>query len=176
MENQTGSQASLEPLGSKELSIYLQHHLAGSKTGVDLFTRVSKNHPDHKVRQTVEGLVPQIENERDFLMELMNKLDISYPVFQEGVAFIGEKLGRLKLNGEVVSRSPLSDLLEIEALTDAVYAKRQGWQVLKTYGEEDSRIDTDLIQELIFRANRQIDQLTALHHRTSERFLKNNIN
>ena len=43
---------------------------------------------------------------------------------------LGERVARLKPNGRLLRRSPLSDLIEVEGMLDAVRAKAAGWQAL----------------------------------------------
>jgi len=51
-----------------------------------------------------------------------------------------------------IRRSPLSDVVELEALSVAVEAKRLRWVTLRVVGERDGRFDTGDIDELIGRA------------------------
>ena len=47
--------------------------------------------------------------------------------YKQVASWIGEKLSRTKLNGHLLSRSPLSDLVEFEFIATAVLAKRAGF-------------------------------------------------
>ena len=56
---------------------------------------------------------------------------------------------------------PLSDLIEIEALVDAVSAKRAGWYALAA---ASPRVPvTSQVAELIARADDQLDRLRSIH-------------
>jgi len=72
----------------------------------------------------------------------------------------GERLGRLKPNGQLVRRSPLSDLVEVEAGLDAVHAKACGWQALRAAHGSDTPVDLD---ELERRAEDQLSRMRAIH-------------
>jgi hypothetical protein len=63
----------------------------------------------------------------------------------------------LKLNGHLLSRSPLSDLVEFEFLASAVRGKRSGFETLRIAAEVDDRIDKALLDRLIEQANRQYE-------------------
>ena len=70
-------------------------------------------------------------------------------------AWAGEKLGRLKLNGEIVSRSPLSTVVELEGLYLGISGKLSLWRNLeRAMGEHLARFD---LPALIERAERQRD-------------------
>jgi hypothetical protein len=70
-------------------------------------------------------------------------------------------VARLKPNGRVLRRSPLSDLIEIEGLVDAVTAKRSGWLALAA-----ARLPADVadqVAQLITRADGQLARLAPIH-------------
>ncbi len=61
----------------------------------------------------------------------MQRLGIEPSRAKDAVATIGEKLGRLKLNGGIVRRSPLSDVLELETLVVGITGKQALWESLR---------------------------------------------
>jgi hypothetical protein len=83
-------------------------------------------------------------------------------------AWIGEKAGRLKFNGHLTSRSPLSSLEELELLQLGVAGKAAGWRTLKALAGQDSRLDSVQLDELIARAQRQTEVLDELRLRAAE--------
>ena len=62
----------------------------------------------------------------------MAALGIPVRRYKVGAAWIGEKAGRLKFNGRLLARSPLSDLEELEMLRLGVEGKAAGWRTLRT--------------------------------------------
>ena len=56
------------------------------------------------------------------------------------VAWIAEKAGRLKLNGQIRGYSPLSRLVELEGLEVGVTGKRSLWQALSRAFLDDARL------------------------------------
>lgn len=79
-----------------------------------------------------------------------------------GVALqVGERIGRLKPNGRVLRRAPLSDLIEVEGLVDAVSAKRTGWYALAA--AQLPAEQADQIDQLIRRADGQLERLATIH-------------
>ena len=73
---------------------------------------------------------------------------------------MSEKLGRLKLNGSLISYSPLSRLEELELLVLAIEGKVLLWRALAKRDSAD--LDLDLA-ELLKRAQAQRRRLE--HHR-----------
>jgi hypothetical protein len=79
-----------------------------------------------------------------------------------GFAWAGEKAARLKFNGRLLARSPLSDLEELELLRLGVEGKAAGWRTLRALADTDSRLDPGHLDELMSRARRQTDLLEEL--------------
>ena len=75
-----------------------------------------------------------------------------------------ERVGRLKLNGRLVGYSPLSRVLELEALMSGVQAKRGLWQALRQ--SEFTVGDVDL-SELERRVVEQLDALSGIHEQAA---------
>jgi hypothetical protein len=81
-------------------------------------------------------------------------------------ARVAERLGRLKLNGSIVSYSPLSRLVELEGLSIGVEGKRLLWKVLAER-RDPALADFDF-EALIARAESQRDRLEQLRLEAAE--------
>ncbi|HEY5788534.1 MAG TPA: hypothetical protein VIT65_27555 [Microlunatus sp.] len=77
----------------------------------------------------------------------------------------------MKPNGRILRRSPLSDLIEIEALLDAVSAKRAGWYALAAV---HLPADATHVDGLISRADDQLEGLRSIHATLAARVLFEN--
>ena len=89
-------------------------------------------------------------------------LGVSQDYVKVAGGWLGEKLGRLKLNGRLFSRSPLSYLVELEALRLGIDGKAAGWQTLRILADHDDRLDQAHLDELTARAKAQkaaVDEL-----------------
>ncbi|MEJ7570043.1 MAG: hypothetical protein WKF41_17480 [Gaiellaceae bacterium] len=71
----------------------------------------------------------------------------------------GEKLGRLKLNGQVRGYSPLSRLLELETLSVGISGKLALWRSLEQLPEIVERLPGIDLEQLVERAQRQRAEL-----------------
>ena len=60
--------------------------------------------------------------------------------FKIGAGWLGEKAGRLKLNGRLFEYSPLSRVVELESLTLAGTARQLLWRSLAVAALTDQRI------------------------------------
>lgn len=151
------------------LHLYVQHHWIASKGGLDLFRRGSTSHSDPHVRSELAHLANEVEQDREALRRIVTAVGAPESRLLQGAAAVGERLGRLKLNGTLVRRSPVSDLFELEMMSSAVAGKRAGWLTLRQWADGDPRFNARELDELIARAERQLDQLAQLHIRTASR-------
>jgi hypothetical protein len=146
----------------KWLTIYLQDHYAGAVAGSRFFRRVAGSHSDPEVRGVVGDLAAQVEKDRRELGKIMRGLKVRHSRPKEGLAWGAEKLGRLKPNGSVFRRSPLTDVVELEALSLAVEGKALGLKTLLTLAHAEPKLDAKRVQLLLDRATTQRSRLEKL--------------
>ncbi|MFF0201378.1 hypothetical protein [Streptomyces sp. NPDC005017] len=161
----TRHQAPARHVSSSLLGIYLNDHLAGATGGTERARHMTRSYGRTQLAATLEPIATEIAEDRATLLALMDRLDIparSYKVYASRVA---ERLGRLKSNGRLVRRSPLSPLLELEALRVGVEGKTALWQTLRDLADHEKRLDPDLLDHLVARARRQQDVLEKLRRR-----------
>lgn len=104
------------------LGIYLNDHLAGATGGLELFRRATGAARGAR-RAELEQLTDQVGQDRQSLLAMMRGLGVPVRRYKVVTAWVLEKAGRLKTNGHLLSRSPLSDLVELEALVLGVQGK-----------------------------------------------------
>ena len=146
------------------LAIYLRNHEAAAHGGADLFRRMSGSQARRPWGSELEGLTADVAEDLRSLRTLMRGWRIATDPWATLTVRVGERVGRLKPNGHVVRRSPLSDLMEIEAGLDAVRAKAAGWEALRAATTPTSTVDLD---ELARRADDQVARLVAVHTRVA---------
>lgn len=144
-------------LNKKNLGIYLNDHLAGAVAGVELAKRAANNNKGTEWGSFLESLSEEIEEDRRALLDLMNELGIKQDILKDAAAWLGEKVGRLKLNGKLVGYSELSRVVELDGLALGITGKLALWRVLKELQLPEVRatgIDLDALEE---RARKQRD-------------------
>jgi hypothetical protein len=145
------------PLDRKLLGIYLNDHLAGSTVGAELCKRAAGSNRGTEYGDFLEGLCREIEEDRQTLRKVMDELEVGEDRLKVLVAFVAERAGRLKLNGRISGYSPLSRVVELEALALGVTGKLALWRALRDL--DDPRLAGIGLDELERRAERQQDQL-----------------
>lgn len=153
------------------LAIYLNDHLLGATGGVDLARRLANAHTATEHAGELARLADEVAEDRIALVRIMGRLGVTANPVRMALGWFGEKLARLKTNGRLLSRSPLSSLLELEAMALGVEGKAAGWRSLRAVAQQDDRIDPAEIDRLINRADAQRDLLEGLRVRTAGRLL-----
>ena len=157
------------------LGVYLNDHLAGATLGVSLARRmVASAEPGSERATVLSRLAAEITEDRSALLRIMAKLGIQVRRYKVFAAWAGEKAGRLKLNGYLLTRSPLSDLEETEFLGLGVEGKAAGWRTLRELAGQDRRLDAGYLDDLIARADHQAGVLDSLRTSTAKRALTSN--
>jgi hypothetical protein len=146
----------------ERLAIYLNDHLAGSTAGVELAKRLrSSNEDDPEFGPALAEICAEIEADRETLKAAMDRLGVGQSKLKPLAAALGERLGRLKLNGQARGYSPLSRLDELELLQIGVAGKRRLWRALeRTHAADLPGFDLGALAE---RATEQLGRLEALH-------------
>jgi predicted DNA-binding ribbon-helix-helix protein len=148
--------------GERLLGIYLNDHYMGANAGVALAGRAAKNHAGTAAEPQLRELADEIKADLASLVSFMRALAINPSKVRAGAGVAAERVGRLKLNGHVLSRSPLSSVIELEGLRTGVDGKKNLWRTLRLLADTNPRLDADLLDELLERAEVQSDQLELL--------------
>jgi hypothetical protein len=156
--------------GRDVLGIYLNDHLAGATMGTELARRIAASARHIPASRNVLGrLAEEIAEDRAALLGMMAALGVPVRSYKVCAAWIGEKAGRLKPNGHLLNRSPLSSLEELEILRLAVVGKAAGWRTLRALAGHDGRLDAGRLDELLSRADSQAALLEDLRMAVADR-------
>jgi hypothetical protein len=127
-------------MDTKLLGIYLNDHLAGSRAGLELAHRTERENRHNPVGDYLASLIAELEEDRDTLLKVMQALGISRDAVKEGAAVLGERLGRLKLNGRLLRYSPLSRVVELEGLCLGCEGRLGLWRTLRRLARTEARL------------------------------------
>jgi hypothetical protein len=149
------------------LGIYLNDHLAGSTSGLELVRRIAQAHRGSPSGETLQQLAAEIAEDRATLLDIMRALQVPIRHYKVASGWALEKISRLKLNGHLLSRSPLSSLIELETLRIGVEGKAAGWRALRVLATRQGRLDADQLDRLIKRAGEQAATVEELRLRAA---------
>jgi hypothetical protein len=144
---------------NKFLGIYLNDHLAGAVVGLELAKRSLSSNRGSRLGDFLARFVTEVEADRKSLEDVIAALGIRKQQWKQGAAWVAERLGRLKLNGRLVSYSPLSRLEEMEGLCIGVRAKFYLWDALAGLTTSEPRLSAFDFGELARRAETQLKEL-----------------
>jgi hypothetical protein len=156
-----------EDMSRRPLGIYLNDHLAGSTTGVELAKRLAGENRGMDYGPDLERLAAEIADDREELKRIMRALGVRANPLKPPLAWGVEKVGRAKLNDRLTGYSPLSRLTEVEALTAGVTGKRCLWRCLHELAPAEPRLDAGRLLALAAKAEQQLRTLDRLRVRAA---------
>ncbi|WP_214369562.1 hypothetical protein [Pseudonocardia sp. H11422] len=111
------------------LSTYLNDHLGGANVGLELARRLQAEAagPDAEV---FGSLADEIEEDRDTLRQLIEKLGGGQHPVKQAVGWVAEKAHRLAVHEKLTGGAELTWLLECETLSLGVEGKLALWLAL----------------------------------------------
>ena len=152
------------------LRIYLEDHLTAAIGGRRLARRVLVANRGTPYEDGLQRLVVEIDEEWADLRSIVRHHGRRWsvtPVVKAVAVVAGERLGRLKLNGQLRGYSPLSRLVELEALGSSVQGKRALWWSLQTLDGDDVLPEGVDLERLARQADDQLLLLRTLHDRAA---------
>jgi hypothetical protein len=137
------------------LGIYCNDHLAAATGGIELVGRMLSTHKGDRWEQPLEQLLTELREEKAAYLRIFAALEFPVRQYKQLGVWLAEKITRGKLNGRLLSRSPLSDLLEFEFLASGVRGKRSGFETLRIAAAVEPRLPKEELDRLIDQAHRQ---------------------
>jgi hypothetical protein len=102
--------------------------------------------------------------DRESLESVMGGLGVGRSRLKPAAGWLGEKLGRLKPNGQTRGYSPLGRVIELECLVLGITGKLLLWSLLATLAGEEASVD---FAALIARAEDQRARVEELQQRAA---------
>jgi hypothetical protein len=140
---------------SRLIAIYLNDHLAGATGGLELARRAHGANRGTEFEAPLARLAAEIAEDRDALVDVMARLGVARDPVKVWAGWLAEKVARLKLNGRIAGYSPLSRVIELEALALGVEGNRALWRALAAEVAGDARLEGVDLAALGRRAERQ---------------------
>ncbi len=142
----------------KLLAVYLNDHLAGASLGIELTRRSLRSNRGTELGRFLEELLAEIVEDREALETTMATLGIPKSRVKPVLAVAAERVGRLKMNGQMRGYSPLSRVLELEGLTLGIQGKLSLWRNLRS-SDIARRVPNVDLERLAERAERQLRRI-----------------
>lgn len=146
----------------KLLELYLSDHLTGATAGRDRIERMANDFVDTPVFAQIASVSVEIRAERALLKNIIHDLGLAQKPYRQAAAATVERVGRLKGNGRVVRRSPMTLLLETELMRSAVIGKAGVWETLRD-NSEMLGLDPEVFSALVEAIDHQVELLSEVH-------------
>lgn len=154
------------------LGLYLSDHLTGATGGLSRARFMAEHYADTALAPDLRRLVSELTEEVEVLTTVIDGLGLPRRRYRQAAAWAGERVGRLKLNRRVLSRSPMTPLLELELFRGAVMGKLGLWQVLSHHAA-DLGLTAARFDALAQQARDQAEMFDRLHARVrTEAFVR----
>lgn len=137
------------------LHIYLNDHAAGQAAGRQLTRRALANNRGTPLGDYLERFLAEIEEEAGILDDAMRRVGAQVDPLKQAAAWLAERIGRLKLNGQLLGYSDLSRLEEVEGLCLGVDGRLSLWRALGELADSDARLAPVDFDALTRRARTQ---------------------
>jgi hypothetical protein len=146
-------------MAHKAMDVYLNDHLAGAMLGSNLAEQIRSRNRGTPLGELMEWLAPQIKEDRQPLIGLMQRIDASKSPVKQAGAWITEKASRLKFWGLTSGERELGTFMAVESLGLGVLGKLSLWRALAQVADQHPAIASVDLDELIDRAQNQYDLL-----------------
>src|SRR5215207_2466754 len=117
-------------MSHKHLATYLNDHLAGAITAIDLLSHLESAYAGAEPAGWAAALRADVEADRRELEGLMARWGVSQSPPRKASAWVGEKLAELKLRLDDPSAGPFRLMETTEALSLGIEGKRSLWRAL----------------------------------------------
>lgn len=144
------------------LELYLNDHLTGATAGLSRAQHMVRANADLPIHAGLRQLAQELAEEHDRLRRLIHELGLTQKSYRQLPAKVGEVLGRLKLNGRLLRRSPMTPILEVELLRGAVNTKAGLWELLAA-NAGSLGLDPAEWEALARQAGEQSELLAQMH-------------
>lgn len=142
---------------------YLNDHRAGAAAGTALVRRIWRSNRRTEWGPIIEQVAESIEQDLAVLDEVRAAAGISGGDLKRVTALLTERAGRLKLNGHLLTYSPLSRVLELETLMSAIRGKQGLWAALHIAAPSHPEWSDFDFAALDRRGSEQVETLERVH-------------
>jgi len=146
-------------MADKAMDVYLNDHLAGAMMGSDLAEQLEEENAGTALGELMSSLAPQIEQDRQTLIDLMERLGTSKNPVKQATTWLAEKASRAKFSGLTSGEPELGTFMALETLTLGVAGKVSLWKALKEVEGRYEVLRATNLDELLQSARTQHDAL-----------------
>ena len=157
----------------KDLDSYLNDHLAGSVSALELIAHWVKVHKGEPLGSFFVEIEREIKADQDMLRDVMRTLGVEESKMRQAGAWAAEKVGRARLMIAGDEQGSLGLVLSLEGLIMGVTGKKLMWRALSA--AKLQKLNGYDFEELQRRAEQQIERIEAERIRAVSQAFSENI-
>jgi hypothetical protein len=142
-------------MADKPMDLYLNDHLGGAMLGSNLAEQIRDRAEGAPLGQVMTGIATAVEEDREALVDLMERLDVSSNPIKQATGWMAEKASRVKFSGAIPGEPDYGLFMALETLRLGVAGKKCLWLTLKEVRDEYSELAVVDLDRLIERAASQ---------------------
>jgi hypothetical protein len=143
----------------KDLDSYLNDHLAGSISALELIAHWAEVRKGERLGSFFVETEREIKADQDMLRDVMRTLGVEESKMRQAGAWAAEKIGRARLIIAGAEPGSLGLVLTLEGLIMGVTGKKLMWRALAT--TKLSQLNGYNFEELQRRAEQQVERIEA---------------
>jgi hypothetical protein len=144
------------------LTTYLNDHLAGSVTIIDLLEHLQQSKAGQELQGFLAELRQEVIEDRLTLEELMQRAHVGKHRHRAATAWLAEKLSRVKLRLDDQGNGALYLLEALELVEVGIEGKRALWRSLSVAAQQVPALQGTNYDQLIRRAGDQHDRVEGV--------------
>jgi hypothetical protein len=137
------------------LRIYMNDQLAAGVAWREAARRARGNNEGTELGDVLAQVADAIAEDVATFEWIMKRLGLRRGTVKPRLAFVAERVGRLKLNGRLFSYSPLSRFVELDFLALGIEGKKVLWGTLRDLAGLEAQLPDVDFDHLIARAHEQ---------------------
>lgn len=142
---------------SDPLGTYLHDHLAGSNFATELLNDLRDQHVGEPLGQFAAAWLIVLEEERQVLRRIIDRVGSEPSALKEATAWVGEKVSRFKLRR--ANSGEFGTFEALEALALGILGRAKLWRALAIIAPTDVRVRGVDFDALAARAQAQHEQV-----------------
>lgn len=147
---------------ASHLAAYLNDHLAGATSAVELLRHLSAAYAGDPLAAFADALCAEVAADRDELRRVMATLDLSESRVRQASGWAAQKLAEWKVRLDDPAKRGLHRFELLEALSLGIEGKRQLWLALDAASRADPALRVADYPSLIARAEDQRSRVEPL--------------
>jgi hypothetical protein len=148
-------------MAHKALDVYLNDHFGGATMGAELADQLRDRTEGTALGVLMARIAPEIDEDRQALADFMERLGTARNPVKQATAWVAEKAVRAKFGGATFADPDFGLFMALETLTLGVEGKLTLWRSLKAVASHHAPLAAIDFDDLIARAQSQLDELEA---------------